>query len=102
VPQIAFKFSAAGVQTWTPATDLNASSFGVVASATGRVAVISADPNVSATDIATPSANSVDENLLAAAMTTQTYLMALPLSAGQRVFVALSGAGTAVIAYDTI
>ncbi len=97
---IAFLFSAAGQQTWTVEKDCLLTSVGAIGAATVR-AVVSSDPSATSALFTAPSANAVDKNLLAYCNGGSTpEKIALPFSAGERVLIAISAAGTIVISAE--
>jgi hypothetical protein len=102
MPVIAFLFSATGQQTWSVEQDCVLTGIQVVG---GNVrAILSSDPNATGAQFSAPSANAIDKNLIATAGVADgqpignSYLT--PVSAGEKILVAMSGAGTTVIFYE--
>lgn len=94
---IAFQFSAAGSQVWTPEADLLLTDFGAIAASTSR-AILSSDPNATTALFTAPSATSVDKNLLAYCNGgADPSSILIPVSAGEKIVVAISAQGSAVI-----
>lgn len=92
-----FAFSAIGGVSWTPTRDTIVVGFECLG-AGAKVAVLSQDPNVSSTALVAPSANSIDRNLICAAVSgVQRTPVDFPVSAGKAYFVHISAQGSAVI-----
>jgi hypothetical protein len=74
---------------------------GVHSNANTAKVVVSRDPKTTAASITAPTANSVDENIIATVAGFGINL-SFPLSQGDRLFVSNSAAGAAVLSFQLI
>ena len=96
---IGIQLSAVGSVSWTAPSDGVITGFGAFRSSAG-IAVLSSDPNISAVTVGAPSSSGIDKSILAlAAAGNLIGAFSVPVSAGEGLFVAVTGSMTAIIRF---
>jgi hypothetical protein len=99
---IAFLFVGASSQrVWTIEQDSILTRLTYIAAAAQNV-ILSYDPSATAAIYRAPSADAVDRNIIATAAGQTESSLTVPVSAGERLLVAVSGIGTAVIEFESV
>jgi len=97
-PSVALLFSAAGQQGFD--VDQDCALVGVSKTQSGTC-VVSTDPVLLTTDVTAPSVTKISTDIYyMAATVTMTFAGRVPVSAGSRLFVAVSAAGSVVLLFD--